>query len=422
MIELKRVLGLPMLTFYGIGMILGAGIYSIIGAATGIAGETVWISLIFAAITATLAALSYAELSAMFPVVGGEYVYLKKAFPQYHWPATTVGYMMVFAGIATASTVALSFAGYLQHFLQVPILFIAISILLIFTLISIWGIKESSVMNLIFTLIEIFGLLLFIYFGLQSSTFGNAILKMPNAATISGSSLIIFAFFGFENLVNFVEETKDPEKNLPRAILLSILISTILYLLVTFAALALLPVAELAQSTAPLSDALRLKSPKAASVLASIALFATANTILISVIASSRILFGMARNNDVNKVFSVILNKRKTPWIATIVICFLAIILLFLNKVELLASLSSFFILISFIAVHTALIILRLIQPNTKRQFRTPMSIKGIPVLPIFGILITIYLLFQFKGIIYLIGFSLIFFGAIFQLIKFKNK
>lgn len=422
MIELKRVLGLPMLTFYGIGMILGAGIYSIIGAATGIAGETVWISLIFAAITATLAALSYAELSAMFPEVGGEYVYLKKAFPQYHWPATTVGYMMVFAGIATASTVALSFAGYLQHFLQVPILFIAISILLIFTLISIWGIKESSVMNLIFTLIEIFGLLLFIYFGLQSSTFGNAILKMPSAATISGSSLIIFAFFGFENLVNFVEETKDPEKNLPRAIILSILISTILYLLVTLSALALLPVEELAQSTAPLSDALRLKSPKAASVLASIALFATANTILISVIASSRILLGMARNNDVNKVFSVILNKRKTPWIATIVICFLAIILLFLNKVELLASLSSFFILISFIAVHTALIILRLTQPNAKRQFRTPMSIRGIPVLPIFGILITVYLLFQFKGIIYMIGFSLIFIGAIFQLLKFKSK
>lgn len=422
MIELKRVLGLPLLTFYGIGMILGAGIYSIIGSAVGVAGESVWLSLIFAAITATLAALSYAELATMFPVVGGEYIYLKQAFPKNQWPAKTIGLMMAFAGIASASTVALSFGGYVQHFLQVPILLIAILVLLIFTLISIWGIKESSVMNLIFTMIEIFGLLLFIYFGMQSSTFGQALFSLPSAATISGSSLIIFAFFGFENLVNFVEETKEPEKNLPRAILLSILISTILYLLVTLAALSLLPLEELSQSKAPLSDALRLKSPKAASILASIALFATANTILISVIASSRILFGMSRNKDLPKIFSKMLAKRKTPWMAAIIICFTAIILLFLNKIELLASLSSFFILISFVAVHIAIIKLRLDKPLLKRHFRTPLSIYEIPVLPVCGILITLYLLAQFKEIIYYIGFFLIFITALFLFLEIKLK
>lgn len=413
--ELKRVLGLPMLTFYGTGMILGAGIYTVIGKAAGIAGESVWLSLIIAAVVATLAALSYAELASMFPKVGGEYVYLKKAFPKFKWIANSTGLMMSFAGITTASTVALAFAGYLQQFITFSPVTIAFLLLVFFTCINILGIKESSWMNVLFTLIEVAGLLIFIYFGIQSSKFGEALLTSPSLATVSGSSLIIFAYFGFENMVNFVEETKNPEKTLPRAILLSIGISTVLYVLVALAAISLLPIEQLSESKAPLSDALRPISIKIAGALAGIALFATANTVLISLLTTSRILYGMARDKAIPQTFSILHNERKTPWFSALVAFILASVLLPFNKVEVLASISSFATMLAFLAVHIALVVLRLRDPGHERQFRVPLSIKKVPILPIIGAIATLFLLLQFETTIYMIG------GGVFFVIIFSQ-
>ncbi len=423
MSELNRALGLPMLTFYGTGMILGAGIYTIIGKAAGVAGPNVWLSLVFAALAATFAALSYCELAAMFPKVGGEYVYLKKAFPSFHWIANSGGLMMSFAGIATASTVSLAFAGYLQQFFSFSPLLIAMGLLTIFTIINILGIKESSWMNVIFTLIEISGLVIFIYIGIQSSNFGNALLSMPSLTTVTGSALIIFAFFGFENIVNFAEEVKNPQKNLPRAILLSIGISTVLYILVALSAVSLMPINELAQSKAPLSDAIRNIAPKMAGALAGIALFATANTVLIALVTTSRILFGMARENALPLSFAKLHQTRQTPWFSSIVTFILAACLLPLNKVEVLASISSFATMIAFIAVHVALITLRIQAPSQERPFRIPLSIKNIPILPVLGGALTILLLFQFDETVYIIGGVFLSIILVFQLIlKFLNK
>lgn len=404
MSELKRVLGLPMLTFYGTGIILGAGIYTVIGKAAGVAGESVWLSLIFAAITATLAALSYAELAAMFPKVGGEYVYLRAAFPKFKWIANSAGLMMSFAGIATSSTVALAFAGYLQQFFSFSPTLVAFLILVIFTIINILGIKESSWMNVIFTMIEVGGLIVFIYFGIQSPKFGDAILSSISLTTFSASALIIFAYFGFENIVNFAEETKTPEKTLPRAILLSIGISTLLYVLVSLSAVSLLPVDELVKSKAPLADALRPISLKIAGALAGIALFATANTVLISLVTTSRILYGMARDGALPKAFSRLLKKKQTPWFSAMITFVFASALLPLNKVEVLASISSFATMIAFGAVHIALIVLRVRDPSCKRPFRVPFSVKGVPLLPVLGGITTVFLLLQFDKSVYIIG------------------
>lgn len=404
MSELNRVLGLPMLTFYGTGMILGAGIYTVIGKAAGVAGESVWLSLIIAAVTATLAALSYAELAAMFPKVGGEYVYLQKAFPKFKWIANSTGLMMSLAGIASASTVALAFAGYLQQFIFFSPIISALSLLVIFTIINILGIKESSWMNVIFTLIEVAGLIIFIYLGIQSPKFGQAILTSPSLSTISGSALIIFAYFGFENMVNFAEETKNPKKTLPRAILLSVGISTVLYVLVALSAVSLMPVSELALSKAPLSDAVHSISTKIAGALAGIALFATANTVLISLVTTSRILYGMGRDQAIPTIFSSLLKKRQTPWFAAIISFVLSSALLSLNKVEVLASISSFATMLAFVMVHLALVVLRLRDPEHERPFRVPLSIKKVPVLPIMGGIATIFLLLQFDKMIYIVG------------------
>ncbi len=419
--KLKRVLRLPMLTFYGIGMILGAGIYTVIGKAAGIAGPSVWMSFILASLTTVLAALSYAECASMFPKAGGEYVYLRKAFPQLSWVANSGGLLMTVAGITTASAVALSFAGYFQDFFPLSTMLISLFALIFFTLVNIWGIKESSWMNVTFTLIEIVGLLIFIYYGMTSSKFSDAVFAQPSLNTISASSLVIFAFFGFENLVNFVEETKEPKKTLPRAILLSLIISTFLYVLVALSVVSLLSIDELQKSRAPLADALRLISPKAALILASIALFSTANTILISTIATSRIVYGMAREKALPKILSKLQSKRKTPWIAAAIVGFFASVLLITNNVELLANISSFITILAFIAVHITLITLRINQPELKRVFRIPLSYKEIPLIPLFGILISIGLLFQFKTEVYIISGVLIALIIISQLLK-KQK
>lgn len=394
---LKRTLGLPLLSFYGVGMILGAGIYTIIGKAAGEVGEGIWMSILIAAVTAVLTALSYAELGSMFPRVGGEYVYLKEAFPKIKWLAGSAGLLMAFAGLATASTVALSFAGYLEQFVFTPPAQTAYCILFLFTALNILGIKESSWMNVTFTLIETFGLILFIYFGIKSPGFGEALHQFPSSATISASALIIFAYFGFENMVNFVEETKNPEKTLPKAILLSLTITTVLYFLVALAAVNLLPVEQLAKSGAPLSDALRPISSQAAGALGGIALFATANTILISLITASRILFGMSRDGALPRGFHRLTKRRRTPWLAALVSLTIA-------------AISSFATMIAFTVVNGALIILRIRRPDIQRPFRSPIQIGKVPILAVLGALATVFLLFQFDPFVYQIGGGFLFF------------
>ncbi len=226
--SLNRTLGLPMLTFYGTGMILGAGIYSIIGQAAGIAGVGLWQGFLLAGVAALLTALSYAELATMYPMAGAEYLYLRNAFSNHRWLAATIGIVVIFAGCASAATVALAFSSYLQHFIVLPRTAVAVGVLRIFTGINIIGIRQSSWTNAIFTLIEASGLIIFIWLGWIQPDFGNALLTIPTLATVSSSALIIFAFLGFENIVSLAEETREPEKNIPRAILLSLFVSTLL--------------------------------------------------------------------------------------------------------------------------------------------------------------------------------------------------
>ncbi len=393
-----------MLTFYGTGMILGAGIYSIIGKAAGKSGEGLWLSFLLAAVASLLTALSYAELSTMFPKAGAEYVYLRHTFTKRRWIAAATGIMMAFAGCATAATVALAFAGYLQHFIQVSTFWVAFSLLVFFSAINIVGIKESGWVNAIFTLIEISGLILFIWLGWHNPKFGEALSETPNFSTISGAALIIFAYFGFENIVNLAEETIEPEKTVPRAIIVSLLVSTILYILVSLAAVALMPPSDLAQTDAALTDAAKGSSPGIASILGGIALFSTANTALIALVTTSRILYGIATDGSLPKAFARTLKKRKTPWVAGLISLIVAVILLPLGEVEIVASVSSLATMIAFIAVNAALIVLRIHQPNKRRPFKVPLTVGKLPILPCLGIAVSLVFLFQFDKIVYFAG------------------
>ncbi|WII73464.1 amino acid permease [Bdellovibrio sp. 22V] len=402
---MKKALNLPHLIFYGIGMILGAGIYSVIGKAAGVAQEGLWLSFLLAALCASLTALSYAELATMFPRTGGEYIYLKSIFPSLPYFALVCGSMMVFAGISTATTVAIAFAGYLQQFAAVPMWATSAGLLGVFTLVNIAGIKESSWVNIVFTLIELSGLILFIIVGTQSEKFGAALSEVRfDGAMISGAALVIFAYFGFENIVNLIEETKEPEEQLPKAIFISVALSTVLYVLVSLAALALGTPQELGASDAPLSDVTRKTNPLVASALGGIAMFSTANTVLISMLSTSRVIFSMAREKDLPGVFTKVSPKRATPWVASIVVFGLALSLLPVGGIEVIASASSFATMLAFSVINLALIHLRFVEPDKERPFKVPLSIGKFPVITGLAAAVSIALLFFFTKEVYLLG------------------
>ncbi len=401
---LNRTLGLPMLTFYGTGMILGAGIYSVIGQAAGIAGESLWQGFLLAGIAALLTALSYAELATMYPTAGAEYIYLRHAFFNQRWFASTIGIAVIFAVCVSAATVALAFASYLQHFISLPNFIVASIVLIFFTGINIIGIRQSSWTNAIFTLIEISGLILFIFLGWSQPEFGNALFTIPTYATVSSAALVIFAFLGFENIVSLAEETKNPEKNIPRAILISLLVSTLLYILVSLAAVALIPPEQLAKTDSAIIDASLKVSRNLAGILGGIALFSTANTVLIALVTASRIMYGVSKDDSLPKVLSKTIKKNKTPWIAALVTLLIAILLLLFGKVQTLASIASFVTMIVFIAVNAAVIRLRMTEPCKNRPFRSPFAIGNVPILPAIGIVVCFLFLFQFEQLVYLTG------------------
>jgi APA family basic amino acid/polyamine antiporter len=278
MSELKRHMGLFGTTMYGIGLILGAGIYVLIGQAAGIAGNVVWISFVFGAVAAVFSGLSYAELSSMFPKSAAEFLFVKNAFKN-NFLAFIVGWMTLFTSVISASTVALGFGGYLTGFFGMPIVLSAVSLIALLSLINFIGIRESSWTNIIFTLIEAAGLILIIYLGF---TYGGteSINYFESAAGLSGISiafvLIFFAFIGFEDIVNIAEETKNPKKVRPRAIILSVSITAVIYILVSLAAIQVLNWKELGSSLSPLADvAKKTLGSNGQFILSIIALFAT---------------------------------------------------------------------------------------------------------------------------------------------------
>lgn len=416
---LNRSLGLPMLIFYGTGMILGAGIYSIIGKAAEQTGETLWLGFLFAGISALLTALSYAELSAMYPKAGAEFIYLGKAFTKENWIASTIGTSMALSGSATAAAVALSFAGYVNQFTDVSTSLVAASVLLVFSGVAIIGIQQSGWFTVVSTLIEVGGLVFIIYLGTSHEKFGSGLSFTPTAGTFAGSALIIFSFFGFESIANLAEESKNPEKHLPLAIIISVLIATTLYVLVSVSALTLITPNLLAQSDAPLMAVAKTRSEQAGSILGAVALFSTANTALISLIGSSRILYSMGNAGSLPKVISKTIPKRKTPWIASMIILVAALLLLPLGKLDTVASISSLATMLAFFSVNVALIVLRYKQKSKDRPFKVPFSIGKFPILPFIAASISFFLMTQFKGIVYAIGGGLLIAAALaFKLIR----
>lgn len=412
--KLKAVLGPIQLTFYSVGIIIGAGIYSVIGAAAGLAGESLWLSFIVAAVVAALTAVSYAEMATSFPAAGAEYVYIRRALPEARWISVGTAAIILFGGAATAATVAVAFGGYLQLFFDISPTVSAVLLLVFCTAVNMIGVREASWLNILFTCIEVAGLALVIGAGLTRESFFDPVASPPTPGILPAAAIIFFVYLGFEEIANLAEEVRIPARDIPRALFISLGLTTILYVTVALAAVALVSPSELANSGAPLATALQQTWPQATLVLAAIALFATANTVLITLIATSRMAFSMARGNDLPKAIGNLALGRQTPWVAAILVLLMSAILLPLGDVKILAELSSFSALIAFLVVNLALIILRYRLPKHRRPFVVPWSIGRMPILPLAAIFSIVMLLASFDrtilfvtALVFLVGLYL---------------
>ena len=424
MIELKRHMGLFHTTMYGIGLILGAGIYVLIGEAAGIAGNAVWLSFIFGVIAAVFAGLSYAELASMYPKAAAEYVFVKNAFRS-NFLAFIIGWLTLFTSIIAAATVALGFGGYIAAIFDYPIIISAILLIGILSFVNFFGIRESSWTNIVFTIIEAAGLALIIYIGFTFTT-AEPINYFENPFGISGISLafvlIFFAFIGFEDIVNIAEETKNPKKVLPQAIILSISITAIIYILVSLSAIQVLSWQELGSSLAPLADvAERAFGSTGQFTMSLIALFATANTVLIILLAGSRILYGMAVQRSLPLLLGKVHFKTKTPWVAVLVIMLISTIFVFIENIVTVANITVFAIVITFAMVNLSVILLRYREPTLERPFRTPINIGKFPILSLFGVIISAYMIAQFNAYVISVGVGIVAAGALFYVFYSKR-
>jgi APA family basic amino acid/polyamine antiporter len=425
MFELKRGMGLFHLTMYGVGLILGAGIYVLIGEAAGLAGDSVWIAFVLGSIVALFAGLSYAELSSIFPKASAEYTFIKNAFKN-NFFAFIIGWLTVITSMITAATVALGFGGYFSEFLNIPITLSAILLIGILSIVNFVGIRETSWTNTIFTIIEAAGLILIIIIGFTISD-PNPVnyFESPTGFTgiIVAFVLIFFAFIGFEDMANVAEEVRNPKKTIPRAIILSVIISGIIYILVSLAVVRVINWEDLALSAAPLADvAERGLGTQGYTILAGIALFAITNTVLITLVAGSRIIYGMAREKSFPDILAKVHSKTKTPWVAVIVLMLIAIGFSLIGDIVIVANITVFAVVITFAAVNLSVIVLRYTEPNIERKFRVPINIGKFPILPIFGLGISLYMAFQFEIQVVFVGLMIIGIGAVFYLFYEKRK
>jgi APA family basic amino acid/polyamine antiporter len=351
-----------------------------------------------------LTAISYAEMATAYPEAGAEYIYIRHAWPKADWLAFGVGALILIGGAAAAATVAMAFGGYLRVFVDVSPAWSALTLLLACTALNIWGLRESSWANMLFTSIEVVGLLLVIAAGLARESGPPPPPAATEPAIMAAAALLFFVYLGFEEVANLVEEVHRPARDLPLALFISIAITTILYVLVALAVVHMVPPAELATSEAPLATAIQSVWPRLGNVLSGIALFATANTVLITIIASSRLTFSMARNGEIHGMFAGLLERRQTPWVAAMLSLVMAVALLPIGSVKILAEISSFAALVAFFAVNVALIALRYKHPQHPRPFRVPGAIGRMPVLPLLAIASIVVLLVHFDWQIYLAG------------------
>lgn len=391
---LKRTLTLPLLTFFGLGTILGAGIYVLVGEVAGLAGMHAPLAFVVAAVVASFTAFSYAELAARHPTSAAEAVYVQEGFGR-PWLSMLVGALVLFAALASAAALANGFAAYLRLFVDVPAWTAVLAVLLALGALAAWGIHESARAAAVATLIEIGGLLLVV------AVSGESLLALPQrlpelAPPLRGAAwpgiflaafVAFFAFIGFEDMANLAEEVIEPERTMPRAILLALAIATALYLLVAVTAVLALSRAELAGNDAPLALMYAKATGREPFFIGLIALFAVLNGALVLLIRAARVLHGLSARGWLPAGLGRVHPVRRTPMLATAVVTAATLALALALPLASLARATSAAILVVFCLINLALLRIR-------RRVPAPPGVRGYPaVVPLAGCVLSLLLL-----------------------------
>jgi len=370
---LKRRLGLGLLTLYGIGVMVGAGIYVLVGAVAGHAGVWAPLSFLLAAIIATPTGMSYAELSGRIPEAAGEAAYLRVATGR-PIVAAVVGLAIEIVGVVSAAVVLQGGVGYLRVLVDLPEPLLIAAIGAALGVAALIGVVESLTLAAVLTAIEVIGLLIVIGAGATGPVAAQpaALSGFPLVGLASGGILAFFAFFGFEDMVNMVEETRNPSRTVPRAIFLALAVTTLLYMLVAWAAVRAVPVDQLSASRQPLALVFETATGQGAGFLSAIAVAAALNGVLAQIVMSARVLYGLGRFLPPLEVFHHAHPRFRTPVLATVLATAVTVTLAITAPLLELAELASAVLLLVFLAINGALIALQRSGPPPEGVFRTP--------------------------------------------------
>jgi amino acid transporter len=339
--ELARAISAPLLFFYVLGDVLGSGIYALIGVMAAQVGGAFWTSFVVGVAAAMLTGFAYAELITKYPHAAGAAMYTGRAFNNRFF-TFLVAFCTVAASLAATGALALAFSGYflelLVALLSVPLLLAALAFVVVLAFINFRGISESVKLNLAMSITEIAGLVLVLGIGVVVFLAGGADLGRPfyfneggNPAllALAGAALAFFAMTGFENAANVAEEVHNPSRVYPRALLGGMASAGLIYLIIAFIASMVVPTGRLAGSEVALLEVVRQGFPAFPGWLfAIIACVAITNTCLVALITNSRIMYGMARENVVPRIFARTHQSRRTPWVAIVFTTIIAMILI----------------------------------------------------------------------------------------------
>jgi APA family basic amino acid/polyamine antiporter len=368
---LKRSINYPLLTLYGLGTIVGAGIYVLVGEVVNEAGLYAPVSFLLAAAIATFTAFTYAELSSRFPRSAGEAYYTQRAFNNKVFSGA-IGWSIVVIGVVSTATITNGFVGYFNVYVEAPAWIVIIGLIVALAIIAGWGITESVWLAAVITVIEVGGLLFVIVIATQIETpqaleINDLVPSLDSSVWLGvalGAFLAFYAYIGFEDMVNVAEEVIHPRHTLPLGILTALVISTLLYILVAIAAIYAVPVSQLSVSNAPLVDIVKQYSQSAVVVMGIISMIAVVNGALIQIIMASRVIYGMACQKLAPNIFSRVNAKTSTPLWATGLATVVVLILALAFSLVTLAKLTSFVTLFVFAIMHLALLIIKKKDPH----------------------------------------------------------
>jgi amino acid transporter len=398
---LKRAITPGLLLFFIVGDILGGGIYARVGQVAGETGGAIWVAFLLALVMAAFTAGSYAELVGKYPRAGGAGLYVHRAFGR-PFVSFIVAFAVVASGIASASALARAFGGdYLSAFVDVPVVLTALAVIGLIAAVNLRGIEESVKINVVFTLVEMGGLVLIVVVAAVAIAGGDA---EPSRAfdfkeggsvlvlALAGAAVAFYALIGFEDSVNVAEETQEPARTYPKALFGALAIAGTLYLLVTIGASMVVPTGDLVASSGALLEVIRqgpLDIPE--KLFAAIGLLALSNGALINMIMASRLLYGMAQEGVVPGPFAQVLAVRRTPWFAILFTTSIAAVLVATGDLGSLADTTVALLVVVFGIVNVCVLVLRR-EPADHEHFVVPTFV------PVVGVGISLALLTQIEG------------------------